>query len=529
MIPCFSRSTGAFLSLLLALLGAPKPAFAYGVKIHQSLADLAWAEDPPFLADVVPGGNPADLLLLRVHLYTLLATSSDPSLKARFLARYPEEASFTSPAAFKEFLSLNPAATVWGIDRLQEEPLPRGLLLGEASAHPDLDRRNQDRWWRGEGGVPRRDAAGRPLPADPAILWLGSSQGLSSQAHAHYGLTRRPHSSDPAALKTDPVRFTLPEEARAFGDDMAESYTALSWLASRLALPSSPHLRSLFQGAAFHHLQDVCNQIHTVQVGLYDFFVSAKIQSLVEEGLTGGGLWGKRRGFKGIGLRILSNHHLMSEQLLAKRVGEALSGRSSSAVIQQGIGAISRDLSPPPPWRKEVAAAPPQDFARTLFQALVEEGGAEGVTTYRLTRSVADSRLSSRNVEFRDEVDNPDAFLDTGGATGEDSELNALYRVQMAGMIRAGEAMRLWEREAQAFESSRPEPGSPDPSLQAVLNAFAFRRLDALDQEETRRAAFTPENEGEAPVALWVWGVYPLPLIAVVALRALRRRQRATP
>ena len=50
---------------------------------------------------------------------------------------------------------------------------------------------------------------------------------------------------------------------------------AFTSLAAESGLPSAEWLQGAFAGAAFHHLQDVSNQIHTVQVGIYEFFEAA--------------------------------------------------------------------------------------------------------------------------------------------------------------------------------------------------------------------------------------------------------------
>src|SRR5229473_3215603 len=60
-------------------------------------------------------------------------------------------------------------------------------------------------------------------------------------------------------------------------------------------------LAACFAGAAFHHLEDVGNQIHTVQVGIYEFFRDAWMQSKLRDLRTLGGLLGERRSLRQIG------------------------------------------------------------------------------------------------------------------------------------------------------------------------------------------------------------------------------------
>ena len=85
--------------------------------------------------------------------------------------------------------------------------------------------------------------------------------GLSSQAHAHYGLPKLAFSDDPSVLKTEPRRFAIPPTVHTFGADFAESYTMLAALAARL--PGGERLALTHAGAAAHHIEDVANQIHS--------------------------------------------------------------------------------------------------------------------------------------------------------------------------------------------------------------------------------------------------------------------------
>ena len=60
-------------------------------------------------------------------------------------------------------------------------------------------------------------------------------------------------------------------------------------------MPTARELSWQFTGEGFHYLGDVGNQIHTVQVGLYDFFVDAALERLKMGLLSGGGYLGKMR------------------------------------------------------------------------------------------------------------------------------------------------------------------------------------------------------------------------------------------
>src|SRR5439155_2584198 len=123
------------------------------------------------------------------RVYELGRTLPDAALRERFLRRYPTPADFDA-WAFKELLALHGGAQVVGID-LTPQASTVEQLVTDGSAEPDTDRRNQGRiaYMLAEGKrVPMKDALGRTVPFDPATLNMGQLEGLSSQAHAHYGL-----------------------------------------------------------------------------------------------------------------------------------------------------------------------------------------------------------------------------------------------------------------------------------------------------------------------------------------------------
>ena len=288
---------------------------AYDQKIHVYLSKRAYGG--PALLPPAPG-EAQTAKALRELVWRAGAESVDADLKRRFLARYPELARFDA-WEWKRFLGLNPDKSVAGLD---ETALPRGddarEVYGAASRLPDDDERNRARFRHDAHRQVLRDAWGKPLPDDPATLEMGGLDGLSSQAHAHYGLPRITFSDDPEVLKKDPRRFAIPPTVHTFGAEYAEMYTELAVLAS--TLPDGSRLSLTLAGAAAHHIQDVANQIHTVQVGLYDFFVDAKLESIKEELRSVGGLARPRPTFVSIGIDIIANHHTLLEYLFGKHL-----------------------------------------------------------------------------------------------------------------------------------------------------------------------------------------------------------------
>ena len=477
--------------LLVALLTVSPAALAYNEAVHARITASVFPAGGAHLAPATQ----ADLDAFRGLFFR--AASANPD----FARRFPESSSFGA-WEFKELCMLDPAARVHGFDLTPDEarPLTRGELLQNASRWPDDDERNRHRyfWSRHSGGREVVKASdGTPIPYDPATLDFGSLTGTTSQGHAHYGLIDGPLSDDPEVLKKDPARFAVPPTAHAYGAELAQLYTDLALLAANSGLPGGPWLSATFAGAAFHHLEDVANQIHTVQVGIYEFFESAFLQSKLRDVRTLGGLLGERRSLKQVGLRLIANHHLFSEDLFAKHL-ESI-GRDASFGT-----AVSGDR-----------------FGLGLAKALIAQSSGEAPEVYRLawTFSAPTLRDGIGGHEF-DTGDDPDAYLDASKGPA----IAQFYALENRGAARAAQALVLWQKLFDA-EHERAAP--------AILQERAVARSLALllpyhQQAAQRRAGYVPAGPERARIA---WG-YPLAaaliLAGVIALVRSRSSKRSS-
>jgi hypothetical protein len=458
--------------LLAALLSAP--ALAYNEAVHAFLTGHALPRDQP-----VEPPTQEELDAFRALFW--VRASENPE----FARRYPTIHEFGS-WEFKEFLMLDPKARVHGFDLTPDDAVGTlNALLTRASRWPDDDERNRHRYLR---DVRTREIVkahdGSPLPYDPATLDFGSLSGTTSQGHAHYGLVDGPLSDDPDVLKKEPWRFAVPPTAHAYGPEFVRLYTDLAALAAQSRLPSAVWLQGAFAGAAFHHLQDLCNQIHTVQVGIYEFFQAAFVQSKLRDLKTLGGVFGERHSLAQAGLRLIANHHLLSEDLLAKHLGE----------LHLAIDA--RD--------PEIAGAP--DLAR----AIIDRSSREAPEVYRLAWRYSAETL--RDGVYGHEYDgakgdDPDAYV---AHTAEaEQAIRDFYAIQERGLRRAVTSVREWQRRFPG------KPHDPVPELLAYHDGAAGRR-----------AAYKPSASGRPGIA---WG-YPGAMAAVIAGVALiwsRRSKRS--
>jgi hypothetical protein len=511
------------LLLVFACLGWTRPGLAYSESLHAFLTGRALAADGAARSARVRPATEQDLVDLRSLFWQTASALPDAALRAEFLARYPDPASFDA-WAFKELFMLDPAATVHGFDRAADvaRPLPREALRQLASRWPDDDKRNQHRYLRDARRAVVRDARGRPLPDDPATLEMGGLTGTSSQAHAHYGLLPGPLSDDPKVLRTDPRRFAVPPDAHTFGPDFVELYTDLALVARGSGLRGGDFLEQAFAGAAFHHLEDLANQIHTVQVGIYEFFRAAFVQSELRDLVTLGGLFGERRSLRALGLRLVTNHHLLSEDLFAKRVAEAARGEQAPPEVRaaiEGIGAGD------PAFEESVSAAVKRGggaFGRDIAFSLIEASSREGPEVYRLIwRLSAPALRDGAGPEYDGARDDPDRWVLESGP-GRAELLASFYELEGRGLRRAGSALRLWQRQFEATAAGDPQAVRTEAVQRALSFLLPYHRA-----KEQRRAAYAPPPPERSSIDLrWSAGAVLGIGLAVLATR-LRRRRRS--
>lgn len=525
----------AILGLAVAL--APRGAWGYAEEIHAFITLRALAgrglEEP---AAPIPDGCSA---AIRGAIDAFARAHGDAELRAEWRRRYPTPAAFDAWAE-KELLLFEPSASVSGIDRPDAGGGSRLDLVVRGSRDPDDDRRNRERIAYDRERRPILDGEGAKIAADPALLNMGKLGALSSQAHAHYGLARVALSSDPAVLKSDPRRFAVAAgyekgPVLTLAAEMAQEHLDLALLASLVDECASPELTWLSTGQAFHYLEDVSNQIHTVQVGLYDFFVDAFVARLEMAAATGGGYLGRLRSLASIGIDLLTNHHLLSEALTRKRVREGLAGRGTptSSLLMNAPSTSDAELSARLEAALAALGARPErgEFGLAITRAIIESSSLEGADVYRAIRAIASPRLREEGVLYDDERDDPDAALVPVGKRDPEME-RAFYALEERAFRRAGTALRLWlELEQRALEgAATPEARS---ELRArVLERLVRRQSKLLGEAEARRAdylAHPPERRGapERMTSVLLGEISLVLLVGGAVVLAWRRRARA--
>jgi len=464
-------------------------AHGYEERVHRLLEERALP------AELLDAPIALEVVSLRSIVWKAGAEHPDLELRKRFLARWPSE---WDDWGFKEFLGLTPEAKVIGIDVLPSlgaTPRVRDVLI-PASAQPDEDRRNRERFAHDARRQVKLDPWGRPLPADPAQLDMGPLRGLASQAYAHYGLPKVTFSADAEVLKTEPRRWAFPPTARAFAPEFAQLFTDLALVAAARGGERDP-LAWLFLGQAHHYLGDVCNQIHTLQA-IYPFFYDAKIESYKEELVTLGGLLRPRKGFVSIGIDIIGNHHLLAENFWGKRVFEG-----TDPVVKVGVAKI---VAGDPAFEDRLVHVTDPAFGRAMTEIAIDAASYEGGAVYQAIHDLAQSRISRAGVKYEDGMD-PDAFI---RPDPEPRVLRQFYDLEAAGFARAGTALR---RHVAAFREAIGHPGAAE--------RLVATQLAALEAREARLAAYVPKPP-ETDRINWL---VPGGLLAILVLGSLLVRR----
>jgi len=528
------------LAVLAFCLLLPGSAHSYGIDAHRALVDLA-LEPTEQLAASVPATDTPALVAFREHLFHLASTVDDSDIRTQFLERWPSPEDFDAQA-FKQLTGLCIEAEVHGID-VGGVSLRGDKLLAEASIWPDTDHRNRKRVEMGSDGQPLLDSWNRTIPKDPATLDMGARTGLSSQAHAHYQLWPGEHTEDAAVLRSEPWRFSRPGNAHSFGADFAQSYTDLAGIAANWQHPAARWLELTWTGAAFHHIQDTANTLHTLQVGSFDYFVMATRHQVLGDLWTLGGLLGPRRSLRTIGIRLLRDHHVFAEELWARRVRNELARMNERDANSEANGFLSSIRLDDPAFlsylekasREGASRASHADFARRITLALAVVGGPEGAQVYDQAWQLANSELKGARGPHSEASSNeagpqpsiesqPERFLRPQPWSVEYTELvGEFYELQLKGMRRAGTAMRLWRRLHR--QVSREELGD-----RRVMARWITERLAEDRARSERRGRWTPSPPMELGLDLRVPGIVLLALgLLLWALRALFRSKRAQP
>jgi hypothetical protein len=463
--------------LLLSLFSAP--GFAYGEKVHARLTTEALAPAVGTVEVTPATAEQVSALLAGIDTFA----RENAVLSPAWAERYPLPGRPFDAWELKQLLMLSPDATVYGIDQFDAES-SRIALLSVSSRRPDDDFRNRDRFAHGPDRAPIANS-----PDDPAILNMGTLGALSSQAHAHYGLDQLEFSDDSKVLQEDPPRFAVPfgwpdGPVLTFAAEMCQAHLDLGLLA---ALDGNDALATAYTGQAFHYLEDVGNPIHTVQVGLYDFFKDAFFQRLGISVLTGGGHFGELPTLGSLGVGILSNHHTISEQLTEKKM---LAGD------QRLLNAMTTDDTA---FLTNLPTDSTTEFGFAAVRTLIHTSAPDGAPMYAATRAIVHPRFRKWKVSFDDKNDDPETALKPGAT---EAEMQTFWALQERSLGRAGTALRrVWALQEEFITNARSSPEALLAARELVATRFLQRSLRLRGEADARRATYeaSPPASASAP------------------------------
>jgi len=274
--------------------------------------------------------------------------------------------------------------------------------------------------------------------------------------------------------------------------DMAQLHTDLALLAQLWGQSGSDYLSRTFAGQSFHYLEDVGNQIHTVQVGSYDFFFSAKLQYWWRALITAGGYLGPLRPFTAIGIDILTNHHTLIEELTAARFYEAVDGEPGDTHIAEAVKELPLDSSEYSAILDEALASNGSSttFARTLTKALIEASAPEGARAYQHMKAVGCGRLSIEGFKVPKDgvewvISADDLVCHADDEEGK-ARLDALYALQARAFRRVSTSLRRYDREFETVMKRKDRVAL----IHEIVARFVTERLDLLDSSDVRRKAY---------------------------------------
>jgi len=525
----------ARLALVIALLAAPAAALAYGIWIHyivpvEVLRDFkTQAAVPAIRTQTVTGATDADLSRFRLWLYAKAAAIGDQTLRSAFLKRYPTAASFDAKA-FKIFLMSNPEAMVLGVDSFAAvyrgrsradaalDPAPRytagqnltiATALEMGSVYPDVDRRNQDRLFRGPNGQVVLTAQGDTVPMDPMTLNWGRLTGLSSQAAEHTGLNHEAHSSNSSVLSVTPWDYVVAtgyptDSVESYAEANAQMYTDLSYIALLSGQSGSEMLSYLYGGNAMHYVADVGNQIQTLQAGIEQFYSDASMDYWWGRVKTVFGLFGSTPSRNSIGIDILTNHRTLSTKLFQVELQRAwrFDSLGQKDSIPAAMQTALADLRTGDPLFKRLLDAailrnaqkswyPP--IGSLIAATVIDSSFEEGAQLYRLIREIAVPELHKAGVAI-DFDTIPDARVWDYVRPLSDPKIQAALDtfniVQGRGLARVHDAITWWwDRFLYYRATSASDKGRLVNGLVArlvrdqlvYLNAADARRQDYID------------------------------------------------
>lgn len=539
----------AALPLALVAALAAQRAAGYAVEVHKDFYDLAFAGAASGRTMEAP--TAADLVAFRRFVW------ERASRHAEFRRRWPTADAFDA-AAFKEFLALNPAKTVVGIDGV---PAGRALdvrtVVREGSVDPDNDFRNQDRLFV-RGGDVALDAFGRAVPYDPRTAWFGGVTGVPSQFDAH-GATLRTGEKGGGLFTAmrHPEQFARPPVALGSAPEFSQTYTDLAMLARLRGGHGAEWLSLTFGGNNLHGLEDLGNQIHCTVLGIPEFFVDAKktfyknkLKNLLRGRTDPAAGWGPPASLtpqqvnaamalikagrvdqvdpgvrfalghepKGkptdvdIGMQIIGNHHRLLEDFVESQTISAM--RSLAAGRPQDVSPRMRtlldraqrgDATFEARCRSTLAArglgSDPKamtEFARVLAEVMVEHSAPEAAPIYRAIRKISLPGLKAGEVYDAELGHDPLKFVTT--TTGP--HVDEIWELSGRAFARVVTILRLWD-ETFLAQTDDVLPGSPEAiaRAEAVIDRLVGTRLAYLDAAATRRDEYLAEKTKEHQAA----------------------------
>ncbi|MBM4386681.1 MAG: hypothetical protein FJ088_03020, partial [Deltaproteobacteria bacterium] len=360
-----------------------------------------------------------------------------------------------------------------------------------ASVQPDEDFRNMNRFAYDGKRKPILDEDGGHVTRDPMILNMGNSEGLSSQAHAHYFLPPLGLASEIRLLITNPARFIIPagfgDTVETYGSDMAEMHAALAIIAASARFKGSEYLKYLFMGQAMHYMEDLSLPLHTVQIGTSSFVFRALFNYFIRATATFGGVFGEMLSFGEYGINLIKNYHLISEEYIGKHIGKLSAkpdkeGKKETKGNQEIFGKNDQDILRWIEWQDKEYLDSKGGYIKGLAEKTAFLSSYEGEALYKLAYKLFCPELRSYDTGLEDgefEMDQYDCFSD------DPERLKIFNAVIVNSFKRAATSVRLLKEHVEGKTGGRL-----NNSYVETLNRLVRNRLDHLDAADARLSLY---------------------------------------
>jgi len=258
--------------------------------------------------------------------------------------------------------------------------------------------------------------------------------------------------------------------------------------------------------------------------------VTARLLQFERAVCTLGGYLADLKPWTKVGIDLLTTRHVISENLNAKRIAEALAGKPVPPVVRDTLAGLAQDDAElAGDIDRAVAKLAPAGRparAAAITGCVIERSCREGADLYRHMSGALAPRMTRYGVLVDSEDVDPDSTLGDANDPEVAAHLAAVYALQARAYRRVGTALR---RLYHAFaEDATPPEAARVARVRAFADTLLAERLTELEGQEDRLAAYLADPPAASATTVHEPVYLALPLLPLALLAyAVRRAWRA--